>query len=227
MISGIVITKMAGPEKSAGFAGIVAATYQRKWSFLVAFLLVFFTAFSVLTALDMVPEPRMAEEDDEQNLTATVLSSIPEEPELPLKIEIPEIDLEVAIENPTDTDVAVLDRALLKGAVRYPTSAELGEEGNVILFGHSSYLPVVNNDAFKIFNKIQDLEEGDRIIVYGTDSKYVYEVETVSQEDANSAAIPLEVGEPTLTLATCDSFGKKTDRFVVIAKLVERQALES
>ena len=200
--------------------GALSRVFARKYSFVVAFTLVFFVSFSVLQAFDLVPEEIAKEETTNERLTASVAETVREAPELPVRMVIPEIGLDAEIANPTRTDVASLDHALLDGAVRYPTSARLGEEGNVILFGHSSYLPVVNNSAFKIFNEIQKLDKGDRITVYGSDTAYVYEVETVEEKDANSAAIPLTVGEPTLTLSTCDSFGKKTDRFVVTAKLV-------
>ena len=206
--------------------GAIAQVFARKYSFVAAFTVVFFLTFSVLQALDFVPEEIAKDEVMKENLTASVAETVVAAPELPTRIEIPAIGMDAEIANPTSTNVAALDRALLKSAVRYPTSAQLGEEGNVILFGHSSYLPVVNNQAYKIFNEIQKLEEGDRITVYGTDTAYVYEVDTVKEEDANSAAIPLTVGEPTLTLATCDSFGKKTDRFVVTAKLVGSHPVE-
>ena len=200
--------------------GVLSRVFARKYTFVAAFTLVFSISFSVLQAYDLVPEEIVKEPEARERLTASVAETVKEAPELPVRIEIPEINLTADIENPSETNVAVLEQALMKGAVRYPTSAKLGEEGNVILFGHSSYLPVVNNKAFKIFNEIQKLEKGDTITVYGTETAYVYEVETVKEEDANSAAIPLTVGEPTLTLSTCDSFGKKTDRFVVTAKLV-------
>lgn len=216
---------MAGNAAHAGAAGPFEKVYARKWSFLAAFLLVLFVSYSILSAFDFVPET-VAQKKDDIRLSAGVAESLKADPELPVRIEIPEIDLVAEIANPTKTDVRVLDAALLKSAVRYPTSAKLGEEGNVILFGHSSYLPVVNNKNFKIFNEIQKLKEGDTITVYGEKTAYVYAVETVSEEDAKQAAIPLEVGEPTLTLATCDSFGEKTDRFVVVAKLVGSHPVE-
>jgi len=200
--------------------GVMTRILARKFSFVAAFTFVFFVTFSVLTAMDLVPEEAEVKSVQEERLTASVAETVKAAPELPSRIEIPAIGLEAEIANPTSTSVAALDHALLTSAVRYPTSAKLGEEGNVILFGHSSYLPVVNNEAFKIFNEIQKLEEGDRITVYGEDTAYVYEVERVEEKDANSAAIALDVGEPTLTLSTCDSFGKKTDRFVVTATLV-------
>lgn len=217
---------MAQKTAQGGLTTAAAKVYGRKWSFLAAFLIVFYTSFGTLVTLDIVPEAKTeTKKEPTVELTASVSESLKRTPEAPVRMVIPAIDMDVKIANPVKTDVASLDAELMKGAVRYPTSAKLGEEGNVILFGHSSYLPVVNNQAFKIFNEIQNLKKGDRITVYGDDgAAYVYEVETVSQEDATSAAIPLEVGKPTLTLSTCDSFGKKTDRFVVIATLVGSQA---
>lgn len=216
---------MAMKHATAEAVRATGRVYGRKWSFLAAFLLIFFVSYSILSALDLVPDA-VATDTKKDDLTAAVSDALPEAPELPMHIEIPAIHLKAAVANPATTDVKTLDAALLKSAVRYPGAAELGEQGNVIIFGHSSYLPIVNNPAYKIFNEIQNLEKGDQITVYGETLAYVYEVETVSQEDAKEAAIPLEVGTPTLTLATCDSFGTKSDRFVVVAKLVGSHSIE-
>ena len=91
----------------------------------------------------------------------------------------------------------------------------------MVIFGHSSYLPVVNNPSFKALNGIQKLHEGDTIAVSSSGTTYTYAVRTVSKEDADSAGIPLVVSGKVLTLATCDSFGTKSDRFVVVADFVE------
>lgn len=201
--------------------------WASKWSFLATFLAVFFVSFATLAALDIVPEAPATVVADAVtvpggSLAASVALAAPENP---VRVEIPAIGLEVSIKNPASTEVAVLDEALLSGAVRYPTSAKLGEAGNTILFGHSSYLPIVNNKSFKAFNEIQNLKEGDRIMVHGETMTYVYAVTQVAEADAESAAIPLTDEGHTLTLATCDSFGKKTDRFIVVADLVESYPL--
>lgn len=199
----------------------IEKTWSRKWAFLAVFMLVFVTSTSLLSALDLLPEPlSKIAEDPKQGLSAAA-SLAQAAPELPTKIEIPAIGRKVEVVNPTSTKVADLDRALLEGAVRYPSSSKLGETGNVIIFGHSSYLPIVRNQAFKAFNNIEDLKKGDRIMVTGKTRTYVYEVETVVLADAETDAIPLSVSGSKLTLSTCDSFGKKTDRFVVTANLVE------
>jgi LPXTG-site transpeptidase (sortase) family protein len=196
----------------------------KKWSFMAAFVLVFLASVSTLNALDLLPDASSKNAVPKTALTASVVEAAPA-PELPTKIEIPAIKLSATISNPESTNAEVLDEALLKGAVRYPSSSKLGEAGNVIIFGHSSYLPIVNNPAFKTFDGIQNLKEGDRITVTGSGHTYVYAVETVVKANAETDAIPLTVDGSKLTLATCNSFATKSDRFVVTAKLVESDPL--
>ena len=182
-------------------------------------VLVFAASVGALAALDLLPESKVT-----PTLTASRVEeteTVATAPELPVRIEIPSIKLAVKIANPESTKVEVLDAALHDGVVRYPTSAELGTEGNVIVFGHSSYLPVVNNKAYKAFNEIQNLKVGDEIMIVGETRTYVYTVEGVRSADAGKDGIPLTVTGSKLTLATCDSFGTPSDRFIVSAGLVE------
>lgn len=205
--------------------------YTRKWSFFGVFVFAFFGSVVMLAKLDLLPEtvPTTAEAAAIIAAPTVTLSTHASEPvvavELPTKIEIPAVNLAVTIENPTTTTVAILDEGLLSGAVRYPTSAKLGEAGNVVLFGHSSYLPIVRNQAYKTFNGIQKLVAGDTVTVYSSTTAYIYRVRSVAKESANDAAIPLEVSGRVLTLSTCNSFGAKTDRFVVVADFVESHAI--
>lgn len=199
--------------------------YERKWAFLGVFAVVFLFSFIALDAIGIVPDPAAVVADATPAVTLATSSlaaavAVPVS-ELPVKIEIPSIKLSATVANPDTTDPEVLDNALLKGAVRYPTSAKLGGAGNVIIFGHSSYLPIVNNQAYKTFDGIQKLHAGDTITVYSSGTAYDYAVDTVTKEDANSAAIPLTVEGSRLTLSTCDSFDTKSDRFVVTAHLVD------
>ncbi len=204
--------------------------YTRRWSFLALSLLVFLLSVYALSALSLLPDAPAAPAPAPAKVTlasstplvasaeaTTALVGIGEDP---VKISIPAINLSATIANPDTTDIAALDSLLLKGAVRYPTSATLGENGNLILFGHSSYLPIVRNQAYKTFDGIQKLRPGDAITVYSSDAAYSYRVRSVEKEDATSAAIPLSVSGKVLTLSTCDSFAAKTDRFVVTADFV-------
>lgn len=220
---------MAIVTQTVKFIRATSRAWAKKWSFLAAFLVVFFVSFSTLAAFDIVPEaPKpVAKEDTKVASSALGASVAMAAPQVPVRITAEAIGLDVEVRNPESTNVAVLDEALLTGAVRYPTSAKLGQEGNVILFGHSSYLPIVNNEAFKAFNEIQNLKKGDKITVHGETATFVYAVTSVASADAEDAAIPLTAEGHVLTLATCDSFGKKTARFIVTADLVETYPLGS
>lgn len=199
--------------------------YTKKWSFLALFLFAFFGSISVLVRFDLLPEAPPQTALAEAALTESKLVATASASELPTAIEIPAIGLRADVLNPTSTSIRVLDSALLSGAVRYPSSAKLGETGNVVLFGHSSYLPLVRNPAYKTFNDIQKLVAGDLVTVSSSGTAYTYRVRSVKKEDAGSAGIPLQVSGRVLTLSTCDSFGAKTDRFVVVADFVESHSL--
>ena len=205
--------------------------YTRKLSFLGVFAFVLFVSVAALARLDLLPSVAKASNDFSgatNQIAAISLNALsPMLPELPMKIEIPAINLSATIANPTTSDTTILDQNLLKGAVRYPSSARLNENGNVVLFGHSSYLPIVGNQAYKTFNGIQKLKTGDAIAVSSTDRAYTYRVKSVAKESANDAVIPLSVTGKVLTLSTCNSFAEKTDRFVVVADFVESHPIST
>lgn len=139
----------------------------------------------------------------------------------PTRIVIPSLEADVPVLNPLSRDNSVLDSALLKGAVRYPGSGDLSSKSTMLVFGHSSYLPVVHNKAFQSFNNIQKLVKGDKIVLIGDGLTNTYEVETVEKVNAEDEFVDFSEKNGKLVLATCNSFGKKQERFVVTAFLVE------
>ena len=200
---------------------------ERKWHFLGVFASVFLGSVLLLGRFGFLPETLPAPAPATALAGATIVAPVLGA-ENPAKLVIPALDLSTDVANPTTTDSEALDRLLLKGAVRYPTSAKLNETGNVVLFGHSSYLPVVLNQAYKTFDGIQKLVAGNLVEVYASDAVYTYRVREVSKESAASGAgIPLSVTGRVLTLVTCNSFATKTDRFIVTADFVESHAISS
>lgn len=199
----------------------------------MVFAIVFFAFALFLRALDLLPNPpKQSTASVTTPLVAlaasTVLTASSSAPEAPVKIEIAKINLTTTVTNPTTTDIESLDTYLLKGAVRYPTSALLNATGNVVIFGHSSYLPIVGNQAYKTFDGIQKLEKGDTIMVYSVGTVYTYRVRTVVKESvATDARVDLAVAGSELTLVTCNSFATKADRFVVKADFVESHSIST
>ncbi len=211
--------------------------YARKVPFLVVFFLVVTLTYAVLYYIDFIPEPVSDEVEKTKEVTAEEVAVEPmvasAEVEIieeikhifPEKIIFEDLDREVEVLNPVSSDIADLDEALLEGAVRHPESADFGEDGNMFILAHSSYLPNVLNKNYQAFNGIQKLSWGDKIRVQSADMEYVYRVEKVYEAKASEVFVPETPGEAMLTLATCNSFAGKDDRFMVEARLIGSYAL--
>lgn len=136
----------------------------------------------------------------------------------PDRIEIPELDIDAEINNPTSTAIDTLDDALRDGVVHYPNSGRINGSKPMFLFGHSSRLPVVQNEAYKSFNGLDELSPGDKITVSGDDEVADYRVQSVKVVEKDEAYVDFSVDSDILTLSTCSTFGKKENRVVVTAR---------
>ncbi len=223
-----------------------ASKLEERLMFFFVFMGILTITFGVFFIADFLPEKPGTNSSKEQEETVSSESAPTTESETELEMEttdvettdapaitgafnpyptrliIPKLERDIPVLNPQETSVQALDNALLSGVVRHPDSADFLNDGTMFLFGHSSYLPSVMNKNFQAFNGIQDLEWGDTIMVHSLDTEYVYQVERVYEVSAAAADIDLEMGTPRLTLVTCDSFGSKSDRFVVEASLVAK-----
>ncbi len=204
--------------------------WAEKIKFLMAFFLIFTFSYVVLLALDFLPEAPKEEStevntEEVKSETEEVIEVVPVAEEktnvLPLQLRIEKLDRLVNILNPDSRAIADLDNALLNGVVRHPDSATLGQDGNVFILGHSSYLPNVFNKNFQAFNGIQDLVWGDLIELRSADEVFVYRVEKVYRAKAKDVTVPIAGEEKILTIATCNSFGTVDDRYIVEAKQIE------
>ncbi len=139
--------------------------------------------------------------------------------EEPTRLVIPSISVDTVISNPKSTSYEILDAALTKSAVRYPGSGLPGI-GNMFIFGHSTGFSVVQNQAYKVFNKLKNLKQGETITVYSKSAVYEYKVSSVKLVDKSKQLVEFDTVTNMLTLSTCDSFGREQDRYVVEASLV-------
>lgn len=190
-------------------------------SFGFSFILLFTLMFIVLGAADALPESVKTADNSTETSAKTIVSN----PEYPARIEIPAIGVNASISNPQSTDIAVLDKALLTGAVRYPTTALLGKEGTMLLFGHSTRIPIVHNQAYKTFNNIQHLKAGDTVHVFSATAEYRYKVVNVRVANATEDVVQLAERGKYLVLVTCDTLTSKASRFVLTAEFVGTYSL--
>lgn len=198
---------------------------QNTIAFIIVFAALFALTVGFMAAVDALPEPI-------GGVKAPVETPVEREPaqvqtvEAPMRVVAKAVGVDATVENPASTEIAVLDEALLRGAVRYPTSAMLGTNGTVLLFGHSTSLPVVRNQAYKTFDGIQKLKDGEIISVYSGATEYRYAVTGVRLANAEEDVVELPTNGKFLTLVTCNtSFANKSSRYVVTAELVGSYAL--
>lgn len=232
----IVEIKLFFMKAATSFNELYRQIRLRKVAFFVTFFVAVFVAYTVLFIIDFIPEPVKEDPIEEPAIGMQVAEGVEEVQEieeveevipevvgspLPLKIIFDTLGKEISVLNPQSRAIAALDTALLDGAVRHPDSADFTEDGNIFILAHSSYLPNVFNKNFQAFNGIQDLTWGDTVRLQSEDMEYVYRVDKVYKAMASEVFVPETPGEAKLTLATCDSFGSKDDRFIVEATLVE------
>ncbi|OGG58406.1 hypothetical protein A2765_05665 [Candidatus Kaiserbacteria bacterium RIFCSPHIGHO2_01_FULL_56_24] len=198
--------------------------------FFAATIVVFFLSLSAADSIGFVPyyidgsEPASHDSvslNDLPELGEEIVSPIEETAGVePTHLSIPAIDLDLTVSNPQTRDIAKLDEYLKDGPARFVDSAKLGEKGNVLIFGHSSHLPVVHNQMYKAFNRVPDLKEGDTITVEGGGKAYSYRIIDVKSVNAEDGIIDLAKTGSRLTIVTCDTLTSKSARFVVDAEFV-------
>jgi LPXTG-site transpeptidase (sortase) family protein len=137
----------------------------------------------------------------------------------PTRLIIPAIGLDTTVYTPKNTDVDTLDHDLTKGPVYYPGSGTPAG-GNMFIFGHSTGYKVVINKAYKVFNDLHLLTKGDTISVVSNGNTFIYKVKSVSKVNKDETLVKFDTDAHLLTLSTCNSFGAKTDRYVVVADYV-------
>jgi len=135
----------------------------------------------------------------------------------PSRIIIDKVGVDTIVEQPKTRDVTILDQYLTRGAVYYPGSGTI-ENGNMFVFGHSTGLSVVQNQAYKTFNNIENLVKGDDIRVEADGKTFIYKVTSVKLFNEDDALITFDNSKRKLTISTCNTFGAKQERWVVEAE---------
>ncbi len=194
----------------------------------IAIYIIFLIIYTILAIFNLIPTSFEAKPQVPESTLVIATSTSPVTTQaishtpppiikaIPIRIVIESIGVDAKISNPTSQSIAVLDEYLRQGAVRYPGSADLGA-GNVFLFGHSTGLRVVNNQAYKTFNNFKLLKGGEVVRVYSLDKEYTYTVEKIRLADAEEVFVDFSVKKNMLTLSTCNTFGQKEERYVVEA----------
>lgn len=125
-------------------------------------------------------------------------------------IKIPKIDVELlVVEGVTSKDLKL-------GAGHMPQTALPGQPGNCAIAGHRSY----TFDTY--FNRLDEVEIGDKVMVETPTQEYTYEVyEVFIVEPIDVEVLNQNMEESILTLITCEPIVEATHRLIVRGKLME------
>lgn len=136
-------------------------------------------------------------------------------------IDIPTLNVENARVKVGGSD---LDKSL----IQYPGTANPGDPGSPVIFGHSVlrqfYNPSVKNPKryMSIFSKIMTLKKGDRIYVTSNGVKYTYEVEDKTEvKPTDTFILEQNYDIRGIKLITCVPEGTYLRRGVITARLIE------
>lgn len=138
-------------------------------------------------------------------------------------LEIPEIGVNTPVVIGRSTDKAILADNLDRGAVYYPGSVLPGQNGQIVILGHSAppNWPHVRHDY--IFSNIENLAAGDEIILNFNNAQYTYKVidKKIIRPGQGVESNELSSTKNILTLISCWPPGRDYQRITVTAELVE------
>lgn len=146
------------------------------------------------------------------------------------RIIIPSLWLDVPIvtnENmaPVDFAKADFDKQLEEWIVKYPTTPAPWEEGNTLLFGHTSYVVWKTNPYGTIFKDLPKLKDSTLIQILRKGNLYEYKVIDlfiVNPKQVNAQYMTYQnAGGSYITLMWCYPLGTDNKRIMVVAKLIK------
>ncbi len=139
------------------------------------------------------------------------------------EIIIPKINVEIPVVYDVGTiNEAAVETALENGVVHYADSALPGQNGNVVIVGHSSN-NIFNKGRYKFaFVLLSRLESGDTFYLQKDGKRYTYQVYRKSIVNPNDVSVLAAADKPaTATLITCDPPGTSINRLVVLGQQLD------
>jgi LPXTG-site transpeptidase (sortase) family protein len=115
--------------------------------------------------------------------------------------------------------------------VKYPFTADPGQKGNTLIFGHSSvdFRETKNNPYGFIFSHLNELQVGDTIEIVRNGQQHMYRVEeTVIKNPTEVNEVISEfTNDKFLTLMACYPRFSTAQRILVVAKAIDKSDIEA
>lgn len=158
-----------------------------------------------------------------RNVTSTpIISSttpISTEPE----VIIPKINVEIPVVYDIPTiDESQVEAGLENGVVHYADTAMPGQNGNIVIVGHSSN-NIFNPGKYKFaFVLLSRMDVGDTFYLQKDGKRYTYQIyDKRVVKPTDTSVLGPQPRTATATLITCDPPGTSTNRLVVIGEQID------
>lgn len=135
---------------------------------------------------------------------------------------IPKINVQIpVVYDQTSISEDDIQKSLESGVVHYATTSSPGEQGNTVIFGHSSN-NILNKGKYKFaFVLLNRLEIGDTFSLTKGGKQYTYRVYEKKVVKPTDVSVLGAASKPsTATLITCDPPGTSINRLVVIGEQI-------
>ena len=123
-------------------------------------------------------------------------------PEQAIQIQIPSINVDAPVVQGDSWE------QLKKGVAQHSGSADPGQPGNLVLSAH--------NDVYgEIFRNLDQLNNGDQIVIYSAQHSFTYTVINIEIVDPTDVEVMAPTSDPTITLISCYPYMVDNKRIVV------------
>ncbi len=127
-------------------------------------------------------------------------------PEQAIQIQIPSINVDAPVVQGDGWE------ELKKGVAQHSGSADPGQPGNMVLSAH--------NDVYgEIFRYLDQMEDGDEVVIYTARHSYTYVVSKIEIVQPTDVEVMAPTDDPTLTLISCYPYMVDNKRIIVQASL--------
>lgn len=134
---------------------------------------------------------------------------------------IPKININAPIIADVDgTDKDTYFKALENGVAHFKGTAKPGEGSNIFIFGHSSFYAWAAGDYKEIFKELENVKEGDEIVIWYNNKEYKYKVADIKIVDPDEVNVLKATSTEQVSLMTCVPPGTTLKRLIVVGKPV-------
>ena len=179
-----------------------------------AMVFIFALLNSQLIAAQIIQRTNVQRESLVQSITMSTKIDV----NAPSEIKISSLGITAPVIDEPSIREADIQNSLKSGVVHYANTAYPGQNGNVVIFGHSSGVIWTAGDYKFVFTRLNALKSDDLVNVSFKGVQYTYKVTDSTVVPPTDFSVVQQTSTPQLTLITCTPGGTNKNRLVIHAR---------